>query len=248
MPSAISMGVDWRRLLIVRPQAPRQLVWAAVQLLRSGAFTCVVLDVTHTGVRLTPFDAKKLLDAARSGGSLLVVLTSHVAHASGLVRLVMALRTGSTFDDVQKHDLVSHKHLRVVREREKHSTSSIESSQFHVTVARSNAMTGKQLIVPYQKLAKRPATFGAVDMSSEGLSLPSMTAKAVLQRPKKNELRDGGGFKGATRPGRDGAMSMDEFRSCVAQGTRRRPASKLAAVSALGAKPNQVEVQIRSFR
>ena len=50
-PSAAALGVDLGRLLIVRPKAPRQLVWAAQQLARSGAFACVVVDLTHTGVR-----------------------------------------------------------------------------------------------------------------------------------------------------------------------------------------------------
>ncbi|MEW6431716.1 MAG: hypothetical protein AB1730_09415 [Myxococcota bacterium] len=86
-PAALALGVELERLLIVRPKAPGQLVWSAVQLLRSGAFACVVLDVTHTGVRLSLTETKKLLDAARAGGSLLVLLTSLTAQAQGLVRL-----------------------------------------------------------------------------------------------------------------------------------------------------------------
>ena len=53
-PTAQALGVDLRALLMVRPRAPGQLAWAAQQLARSGAFACVVLDVTHTGARLSP--------------------------------------------------------------------------------------------------------------------------------------------------------------------------------------------------
>lgn len=88
-PAAVSLGVDLKRLLIVRPKSSGQLVWSAMQLLRSGAFTCVVLDVTHTGLRLTMTDTKKLLDAARTGGSALVLLTSALAPAQGLGRLML---------------------------------------------------------------------------------------------------------------------------------------------------------------
>jgi recombination protein RecA len=88
-PAAQSVGVDLSRLLIVRPKAPAHLVWSAVQLLRSGAFACVVLDVLHTGLKLGMVEAKKLLDAARLGGSVLVVLTSQVHQAQGLPRVVM---------------------------------------------------------------------------------------------------------------------------------------------------------------
>src|SRR5215831_19295256 len=48
-PAAAALNVDLTRILLVRPKAPGQLVWTAVQLARSGAFACVVLDLTHTG-------------------------------------------------------------------------------------------------------------------------------------------------------------------------------------------------------
>src|SRR5258708_31112202 len=35
-----------------------KLVWTAVQLARSGAFACIALDLTHTGVRLSLADCK----------------------------------------------------------------------------------------------------------------------------------------------------------------------------------------------
>jgi recombination protein RecA len=74
-PAAAALGVELERLLIVRPKEPGQLAWAAVQLLRSGAFACVVLDLTHTGVRLSLAEGKKLQDAAGRGGALLLLLT-----------------------------------------------------------------------------------------------------------------------------------------------------------------------------
>ncbi|MFO0601207.1 MAG: hypothetical protein U0228_38210 [Myxococcaceae bacterium] len=87
-PAALSMGVELARLLIVRPKT-NQLVWSAMQLLRSGAFTCVVLDVTHTPARLSMVDTRKLLDAARTGGSVLVLLTPETSPAQGLPRLML---------------------------------------------------------------------------------------------------------------------------------------------------------------
>ena len=46
-PAAVAAGVDPTRLLIVRPKTAEQLAWSAVQLVRSGAFACVVLDLTR---------------------------------------------------------------------------------------------------------------------------------------------------------------------------------------------------------
>ena len=86
-PAAAALGVDLRRLLIVRPKAPGQLVWTAVQLCRSGAFACVVLDLTHTGLRPSLADGKKLADAAFRGGSMLLLLTPPDAPGDGMVRL-----------------------------------------------------------------------------------------------------------------------------------------------------------------
>lgn len=86
-PAATALGVELSRLLIVRPPAPKQLVWSAVQLLRSGAFACVVLDLTHTGLRLNSVEARKLQEAASKGQSLLLLLTPPDAPADGLIRL-----------------------------------------------------------------------------------------------------------------------------------------------------------------
>jgi hypothetical protein len=84
--------VDPTRLLIVRPKTAEQLAWSAVQLVRSGAFACVVLDLTRGpkgtgGVRLSPAEGKRLMDAAVRGGSLLLLLTAPEAPADGMMRL-----------------------------------------------------------------------------------------------------------------------------------------------------------------
>ncbi len=89
-PAAAARGVDLARLLIVRPRAPGKLVWTAVQLARSGAFACVVLDLTHTGVRLTIAEGKKLSDAAFQGGSCLLLLTPQDAPGDGMMRLAVS--------------------------------------------------------------------------------------------------------------------------------------------------------------
>ncbi|XXF74981.1 recombinase RecA [Myxococcaceae bacterium GXIMD 01537] len=94
-PAAAAMGVDLERLLIVHPKAPEQRVWAAVQLARSGAFACVVLDLTRgssgeagrPGARLSLPEGRKLADAAGKGGGLLLLLTSPEAPADGMLRL-----------------------------------------------------------------------------------------------------------------------------------------------------------------
>lgn len=87
-PVAAGMGVDLERLLIVRPKAPRQLVWTAVQLARSGAFACIVLDLTHTGLQLALVESKKLSDAAFQGGSCTLLLAaSRSQTSSARVRL-----------------------------------------------------------------------------------------------------------------------------------------------------------------
>lgn len=89
-PSAAALGVDLGRLLIVRPKAPRQLVWAAQQLARSGAFACVVVDLTHTGVRPSLAEGRKLQEAAAQGGGALLLLTPLEAPSDGMVRLRVA--------------------------------------------------------------------------------------------------------------------------------------------------------------
>lgn len=118
-PAAIGLGVPLEQVLIVRPRAPGQLVWSAVQLLRSGAFTCVVLDLNRTGVNPTLTEAKKLADAARAGGALLVLLSAEGAPAQGFVRLVLqappALRLAEDGDDVLAIDGPHGRRLSVPR-------------------------------------------------------------------------------------------------------------------------------------
>jgi hypothetical protein len=86
-PCATALGVDLQRLLVVRPKAPGQLIWSAVQLLRSGAFGCVVLDLTHTGLRLSLAESKRLIDAAGKSGASLLLLTPPDAPGEGMTRL-----------------------------------------------------------------------------------------------------------------------------------------------------------------
>ena len=96
-PAAAAMGVDLTRLLIARPREPGQLAWTALQLARSGAFTCVVLDLTHTGVRLSLAEGKKLADAAFRGGGLLLLLTSPEAPGEGMLRVRTRARGAQGF-------------------------------------------------------------------------------------------------------------------------------------------------------
>jgi recombination protein RecA len=94
-PALSALGVNPSRLLWVRPglstsagrHTSSQLGWAALQLLRSGAFSCVVLDLTHTGHRLSPQASKRLLDAAVHSGGLLLLLTQEETPGDGSLRL-----------------------------------------------------------------------------------------------------------------------------------------------------------------
>jgi|APLak6261679142_1056127.scaffolds.fasta_scaffold00016_13 hypothetical protein len=183
-PAAVSMGVDLQRLLIVRPKAVGQLVWAAMQLLRSGAFTCVVLDVTHTGLQLTMTDTKKLLDAARQGGALLVLVTSLLAPAQGFVRLKFKTQS------VSKGGVRS---LSVVREEPPPSCAPV----FEI-----EAPHGRRVVLPSRPLAGRKLTrpWAAPDWLR-------VLPRDSLQRPKKNALRDGYPM-GWGRPGRDGPLHL----------------------------------------
>ena len=97
-PALSALGVNPARLLWVRPPGPSasavrhpssQLGWAALQLLRSGAFSCVVLDLTQKGHRLSPHASKRLLDAAAHAGGLLLLLTPEEAPSDGSLRLRM---------------------------------------------------------------------------------------------------------------------------------------------------------------
>jgi hypothetical protein len=192
-PAAVPLGVELRRLLLVRPKAPGQLVWAAVQLLRSGAFTLVVLDVTHTGVRLTLNDSKKLTDAARAGGCLLVVLTAAAATAQGFTRIDLKHRVESHLrvvdPDGPGDDDVS---LEVTR-----SSHGGMGKQLHLSRA------GFSTIGPLR--ARRAERVGAE--AAPGLAVPQVVTESSLRRPKKNVQRDGQGLH-ASRPGRDSPFEL----------------------------------------
>jgi recombination protein RecA len=94
-PALSALGVNPARLLWVHPPASAephtssQLGWAALQLLRSGAFVCVVLDLTQKTHRLSPQASKRLLDAAAHAGGLLLLLTPEEAPSDGSLRLRM---------------------------------------------------------------------------------------------------------------------------------------------------------------
>jgi len=86
-PALPPLGVRLEQLLLVRPPEPRQLAWSALQLLRSGAFAAVGLDLTRTGVRLSPPESRRLVEAASRSGGLLLLLTPAEAPADGTLRL-----------------------------------------------------------------------------------------------------------------------------------------------------------------
>jgi hypothetical protein len=86
-PALPPLGVRLDQLLVVRPPEPKQLAWSALQLLRSGAFAAVGLDLTQTGIRLSPAESRRLLEAATRSGGLLFLLTPAEAPADGTLRL-----------------------------------------------------------------------------------------------------------------------------------------------------------------
>lgn len=86
-PALPPLGVRLDQLLVVRTQEPRQLAWSALQLLRSGAFAVVGLDLTHTRVHLSPPESRRLVEAAARSGGLLLLLTPAEAPADGTLRL-----------------------------------------------------------------------------------------------------------------------------------------------------------------
>jgi recombination protein RecA len=182
-PAAVGLGVDLRRLLIARPKLSSQVVWAAMQLLRSGAFTCVVLDVTHTGLRLTMTDTKKLLDAARRGGGLLVVLTGHEAPGQGFSRLTMKSRGRP-------------RAVQLVSTHQNADASSCAPS-FEV-----HAPHGREALVPC-----RPHHARRLQQVWAAPPWVAVTGGTSLQRPKKNTMRDGYPM-GWGRPGRDTPLKL----------------------------------------
>lgn len=173
-PAALGLGVELSSLLIVRPKEARQLVWAAMQLLRSGAFTLVVLDVIHTPVRWSMTDTRKLLDAARTGGSLLVLLTSSAAPAQGFVRLMM--KTGAP-PQLRRPMVVA------LHRREDAPDEPLDSVAPRFVV---DAPHGRSAVVPGRLLPGRRLTQPWAPAPWHGLA-----PRDSLQRPKKNLLRDG---------------------------------------------------------
>jgi recombination protein RecA len=86
-PALPPLGVRLDQLLVVRPPEPKQLAWSALQLLRSGAFAAVALDLTHTSVRLSPPESHRLVDAATRSGGLLLLITPLETPGDGTLRL-----------------------------------------------------------------------------------------------------------------------------------------------------------------
>lgn len=176
-PAAAALGVDLRRLLIARPKAPGQLVWTAVQLCRSGAFACVVLDLTHTGLRLSLSDAKKLSDAAFRGGTLLLLLTPPDAPGDGMVRLATRAKGLAGLE------------VEVLRSRQ----GGVGAAALVPWGALYPACAPTYRYVDPGELARR--------LPSDALG----PRRAPFHRVKSNVERDGCGLY-ATRPGRDTAM------------------------------------------
>ncbi len=177
-PAAMAAGVDASRLLMVRPKTAEQLAWSAVQLVRSGAFACVVLDLTRApgggredGVRLSPAEGKRLLDAAGRGGSLLLLLTASEAPADGMLRL----RTESRGDRGLS--------VEVVRSRQ--------------------GGIGARTLVPwralYPELCEAESPWGAALLPPEAVTVPELV---------RTQASGGGGYPGilGQRPGRDAPM------------------------------------------
>ena len=113
-PALPPLGVRLDQLLVVRAPEPKQLCWSALQLLRSGAFAVVGLDLTHTRVRLSPPESRRLVEAATRSGGLLLLLTPAEAPADGTLRLQVAAEGSAGF------------RLEVVRSRQGAMARSVE--------------------------------------------------------------------------------------------------------------------------
>lgn len=186
-PAAAAVGADLRRLLIVRPKAPKQLVWTAQQLARSGAFACVVLDLTHTGVRLSLPESRKLQDAAVHGGTLLALLTPPDAPGEGALRLQLTPEPAPGPAD--------------------------PAGRFTVEILRSRGGgMGARAGVPYSRLI--PGGAPPVWPLAPDAPLPAAPLtpdgrgphEAPFRRVRTSELRNGGRGIYGQRPGRDTRM------------------------------------------
>ena len=193
-PAAAAMGVDLSRLLIVRPKEPSQLAWTAVQLARSGAFACVVLDLTQglaggrsSGVRLSLAEGKKLADAAFRGGSLLLLLSSPSAPADGVTRM---------------------------------RTEALGPEGLAVEVVRSRqGGLGTRAEMPWDSLYPALGPEGEESMLLAGEMPTGEDLVPDFHRGRSWEQRNGCGILGQ-RPGRD--APMPSFRSRVGTGTAPR--------------------------
>ena len=175
-PAAVAAGVDPSRLLIVRPRTADQVAWSAVQLVRSGAFACVVLDLTRAparaegGLRLNPAEGKRLLDAAGRGGGLLLMLTAPEAPADGMMRLRTEPRGERGLS------------VEVVRSRQ--------------------GGLGTRTVVPwralYPELAEGECPWGAEPLPAAPVTVPEL--------PRETAPREGHRGILGQRPGRDAPM------------------------------------------
>jgi recombination protein RecA len=194
-PGAAALGVDLTRLLVVRPKEPGRLVWTTCQLARSGAFSTVVVDFTHTGVRLSLADAQKLAEAARKGGTLLLLLTAPDAPGEGLLRLIL------------KAAELDRSVVRLPTHADPVEAPSSEPPGFQLEVARSRqgAMGRTCAFGRGELLAERPPPLlRCARVARDGGPARFLDSlPGGRERPKKNLLRDGHGLC-ATRPGRDG--------------------------------------------
>ncbi|WP_224240888.1 ImuA family protein [Hyalangium gracile] len=193
-PAAAAMGVDLARLLIVRPKEPSQLAWTAVQLARSGAFACVVLDLTQglaggrsSGVRLSLAEGKKLADAAFRGGSLLLLLSSPNAPADGVTRM---------------------------------RTEAMGPEGLSVEVVRSRqGGLGTRAVMPWQSLYPALESESEEALLLAGEMPTGEDLVPDFHRGRSWEQRNGCGILGQ-RPGRD--APMPSFRSKLGTGTAAR--------------------------
>lgn len=202
-PGAAALGVDLRRLLVVRPKEPGRLVWATCQLARSGAFATVVADFTHTGVRLGLADTQKLAEAARKGGTLLLLLTAPDAPGEGLLRfsvrpaqqapapvVALALPSAGAWAAASGRD------------------GQAEPPDIELTVARSRSgPMGRVLAVPRCALfaPRAPVLRRCAHLLRDaGPARFLESLPGGRERPKKNLIREGYGGLYASRPGRDG--------------------------------------------
>jgi recombination protein RecA len=197
-PGAAALGVDLRRLLVVRPKEPGRLVWTACQLARSGAFAAVVADFTHTGVRLSLADAQKLGEAARKGGTLLLILTAPEAPGEGLVKLMVR-------PTPPPPPVIALGPLPVHPEPVEGCPEEPTGIEVEVTRSRQGAM-GRTFSLRRNELLEGRAPPLRRCMRVNRDSEPAKFLESLpggMVRPKKNLLRDGHGLC-ATRPGRDG--------------------------------------------